>query len=168
MMMSKPLTPQLRCMLCLLAVSACELSGCLFVHHHTSYIREKEQVRPLTFESPEAQFAFESGVNDLKAHQESTGFNVTAIPLLFWISTDSKLSDNAIYNDQESVCDINGDRLITLQEAAAYRHNVSERLCKQEKDKESKEQTAEAAEKKTEVVDLRNADSIPKPPGLFH
>ena len=47
----------------------------------------------------------------------------------------NELSDNAIYNDQISVCDSNGDSLVSTQEAVAYRSIVVAQISEAEKNK---------------------------------
>jgi len=83
---------------------------------------------PARFESEQAHQYFAAGVHDLQTHKKSYNFQVSAMPLLWWRSSSNELSDNAIYNDQVSVCDTNGDGLITMQEALAYRSIVASEL----------------------------------------
>ncbi len=46
---------------------------------------------------------------------------VVAVPLLFWYSRTDGLGDGVFYNDQILGCDTDGDGLITLAEAEAFR-----------------------------------------------
>jgi hypothetical protein len=116
-------------------------SGCLFVRHNTRVVREKEALRPIQFESDQARSVFEAGVHELQAHKETSGGDVVAVPLLCWYSHVNELSDNAIYNDQESACDTNGDNIITLEEALPYRAKVTERMAMVDKSKPAKSNT---------------------------
>ena len=111
------------------AVLLCCSSGCLFVRHNTRVVREKEALRPIRFESDQARSVYEAGVHELQAHKDTSGGDVFAIPFLCWSSHVDQLSDNAIYNDQQSACDTNGDNMITLEEALAYRVKVTERMA---------------------------------------
>jgi hypothetical protein len=120
----------------LLAVALlCSCSGCLYVNHSTRVIRDKEPVLPVQFESPQAQRIYSAGVHDLQSHKQPYNFQVSAMPLLWWRSTANELSDNAIYNDQISVCDTNGDNFITMEEAMAYRSIVVSQIRLAEKNK---------------------------------
>jgi hypothetical protein len=66
--------------------------------------------------------------------------DVFAVPFVCWFSSTNVLSDNAMYNDAVKACDTNGDGLITLREATAYKARVSAKW----KDDESKEPAGEA------------------------
>ncbi len=102
-----------------LALGPC--SGCLFVRHSTRVVRKDEPARQIEFESPQAQNLFEGGVTQLKPHQGKANPQVVAVPLLFWYSRTDVLGDGAFYNDQILGCDTDGDGLITLAEAEAFR-----------------------------------------------
>lgn len=103
-------------------------SGCLFVRHNTQIVREKEQRQPVRFESERAQQHFLGGVHELHGHQQAVDVELTAVPFLCWSSHTSTLSENAIYNDQISACDSNGDGLITMHEATMFRAAVAQRI----------------------------------------
>lgn len=105
----------------LLALAIGPCSGCLFVRHSTRVVRKDEPVRHVEFESPQAQNLFEGGVTQLKPHQDTANPQVVAVPLLFWYSRTDVLGDGAFYNDQILGCDTDGDGLITLAEAEAFR-----------------------------------------------
>lgn len=115
---------RLRC-LSVCAVLLSISSGCLFVRHSTHVVRESEKPQAVQFESPQAQNMFDSGVAQAKQHKESSNPKVLAVPLVCWYSRADVLSDNAVYNDQILVCDTNGDRVITNQEAYAYSSRVA-------------------------------------------
>ena len=122
-------------------------SGCLFVQHKTRVVRDKEALRPVQFESDQACSVFEAGVHELQANKQSTDADVLAIPFVCVYSRTNVLSDNAIYNDQESASDTDGDNTITLQEALDYRARVTERMA--------------TAGKSTPVkVDIANHDKV--------
>ncbi len=104
---------------CAAILSAC--SGCLFVRHSTRVIRENEPQRPVRFESEQAQNLFEGPVAELKSQKTGSNPQVFFIPFLCWYSREDVLSDAAVYNDQIAACDTNGDQVISLEEAAAYR-----------------------------------------------
>ena len=151
------------------AALACVCSGCLFVRHTTHQVREKEALRPARFESAQTQSVFEAGVNDLKAHKNTSDPEVVAVPFVIWYSSVSELSDNAIYNDQISVCDTNGDNLITLDEAQAFRASTAEKVASLEKAKAggSKNGSSNSSEGVETSLATRPAASSP-PPGLIH
>lgn len=125
---------------CVLLLSC--TSGCLFVRHNTQVVREKEAVRPIQFESDQACNVFEAGVHELQSSKKPSDADVLAVPFLCLYSHSSVLSDNAIYNDQESACDTNGDNMITLQEALDYRARVTERMATAGKSEPVKIETA--------------------------
>jgi hypothetical protein len=108
---------------------ACFLNGCLFVHSNTHILREHEKIRVVQFETDQARYAYESGVNELVAHQKPISGGATCIPFICLISNETKLSDSAIYNDQEPVCDTNGDGVISQEEALAYRNRITQQLA---------------------------------------
>jgi hypothetical protein len=122
-------------------------SGCLFIRHATVPVREHEAVRPVQFESEQAKNVFEGGVTEMKAHKEETNAQVRAVPFLFWYSRVEVPSDNAVFNDQAQICDANGDNIITLEEAAAYRARIAEK--------------AKVAETKTRQNDTASSRSPP-------
>jgi hypothetical protein len=145
-------------------LAAC-CSGCLFVRHTTHQVREKESLRTVQFESADAQGVFQAGVNELKAHKDQSDPEIVAIPFVIWYSSVNELSDNAIYNDQISICDLNSDNYITLDEAQAFRAKVAERLASREKTKgDGPKDGSPPAE--VSVAD-RSAGNTP-PPGLIH
>jgi hypothetical protein len=150
----------------------CFASGCLFVHHTTRIVRDKEPVRPVRFESEQAKQFFLGGVHELQAHKDKSNMEITAVPFVCWNSSESALSDNAIYNDQISACDTNGDNLITLQEALVYRAVVAERVRAMEMKNSSSSSSTETKSDSPGTatsVDL-GAHSSPdsSPPALIH
>ena len=110
---------------CILALCLC--LGCLGVKHSTRVIRENEKPRPVRFESQQAKNLFDAGVNQMKANKESKNLQVS-FSWFFWKSQDEKLSDNAVFNDEAMLCDTNGDGVIAVQEAYAYRARVDEKM----------------------------------------
>jgi hypothetical protein len=95
--------------------------GCLVTHHATNVVREKEPRREVRFESDQVRQAFEARIADLKDRGEKPHKErVVAVPFLLWWSREEVLAENAWYNDQVAVCDVNRDTLITFQEALAY------------------------------------------------
>ena len=121
--------------LSLCAAAFCFNSGCLFVRQTTSVVREKENLRPVQFESEQARQYFEGGVHELQSHKQNFDQQVSAVPFLWLYSSNKELSDNAIYNDQISACDTNGDGVISMQEALEYRAKVAEQFRPAEKAK---------------------------------
>ncbi|MCE5269447.1 MAG: hypothetical protein LLG00_16345 [Planctomycetaceae bacterium] len=146
------------------AFLACALSGCLFVRHSTHVVREKEPIHPVRFESEQAKTVFEAGVHQLQAHKETSGGGLVAVPFICWYSHVNELSDNAIYNDQESACDLNGDNLISLEEALAYRSRVEQRVAAIDKPKG----TDAKPEPPGGGPIARNPGDFTPPPGLLH
>jgi hypothetical protein len=144
----------------------CSFSGCLFVNHSTKVVRDKEPMQRVAFESEQARQSFMAGVHDLQSHKQSYNFQVSAMPLLWWRSSANELSDNAIYNDQISVCDTNGDGFISTQEAVTYRSIVAAQISEAEKNKlrASQPQTS------TATTYGQPAPGVPQttPPGLIH
>jgi hypothetical protein len=137
--------------LSLCAASLCCVTGCLFVRHSTSMVRDKEPLLPIRFESDRAKQYFLSGVHDLQSHKEGSDIQICAVPFLWWYSSASELSDNAIYNDQISVCDSNGDGLITTDEAMAFRAKVTEQLAVQKAKKQEPISSADSHAKQAET-----------------
>jgi hypothetical protein len=121
--------------LSLCAALLCCSSGCLFVQHTTRVVRNKEPIHPAQFESERAQQFFVAGVHELQAHKKDFDVQVSAVPFLWWYSSTNELSDSAVYNDQISACDTNGDGIISMQEALAYRAIVAEQIRLAEKAK---------------------------------
>jgi hypothetical protein len=105
----------------------CLCSGCLGVRHSTHVVRENEKPRPVQFESEQAKNLFDAGVNQMKAHKETTNVQVS-LSWLGWKSQGDVLSDNAVYNDELLACDTNGDGVIAVNEAFAYRGRVEEKM----------------------------------------
>jgi hypothetical protein len=91
----------------------------------------------------------------MKAHKEVSNFQLS-FSLLGWRSQADVLSDNAVYNDEILACDANGDGLITVAEAAAYRARVDAKIAALEaKAKEAK--AAEAKAKDTKAAEAKAA-----------
>ena len=135
--------------------------GCLLVSHSTQVVRENEKLRPVRFESEQAKIAFEASVHQMQAIKESSDPQLLAIPFLFWVSSTRELSDNAIYNDQAALCDLNGDGLITLQEAINYRARVDAIAQK------AKAATSTASESKPASPATVTQKQPDTPPGLI-
>ena len=112
--------------------------------------RDKEPLRPVQFESEQARQFFLGGVHDLQTHKQSSNVEASAVPFLWLNISDSTLSNNAIYNDQISACDTNGDGIISLQEAIVFRAIVAERVRAREM------QAASADAKKDEENSMIN------------
>ena len=147
--------------LLLLGAMPCWLSGCLFVRHATRVVRDKEKQQPVQFESQRAQEFFVAGVHELQCHKQNLNVEVSAVPFLWWYSHSDELSDNAIYNDQISACDTNGDGVISMQEASTYRGNVTAQISAAEKSKSTDSKTSES------VTESKSAASLEKPPALI-
>jgi hypothetical protein len=147
----------------LVAALLCSLSGCLFVNHSTRVVRDKEPMLPVQFESKQAQQYYAAGVHDLQTRKQTYNFQVSAMPLLWWRSTANELSDNAIYNDQISVCDTNGDNFITMEEAMAYRSIVASQIRLAEKNKSAESHPDANAPPSEPPNELRAT-----PPSVFH
>lgn len=114
--------------LSIVVASVCSSSGCLFVRQSARIEREKESLLPVQFESEQARQYFLGGVHELQARKQISNLEMSAVPFLWFNVSHSTLSDNAIYNDQISACDTNGDGLIDMQEATAYRAVIAERV----------------------------------------
>ena len=146
------------------AAFLCPFSGCLFVNHSTKVVRDKEPMQRVAFESEQARQYFQAAVHDLQSHKKSYNFQVSAMPVLWWRSSANELSDNAIYNDQISVCDTNGDGVISAQEAMTYRSIVAAQIRDAEKN--------QFHETHPEAASATTFDSPAKtqttPPGLIH
>lgn len=152
-----------RCVVVLLSMAfLCCMPGCLFVNHSTKVVRDKEPLQRVAFESEQAQQAFVAGVHDLQTRKQNYNFQVSAVPLLWWRSTANELSDNAIYNDQVSVCDTNGDGIISTQEGLTYRSIVTAQIREADQHKfiESHPESTTATKAVPPGV------SQPTPPGL--
>jgi hypothetical protein len=145
------------------AVFCCS-SGCLFVHHSTRIVRDKEATRPVQFQSQQARQSFLAGVHELQAHKQSSGPNVTAVPFLWWYSSATELSDNAIYNDQISACDTNADGIISTEEALAYRAAVTEQIRSAERPKTEEHHATVSVPLSTGPPSAESS----MPPGLIH
>ena len=102
-------------------------SGCLVVHTSTRVLRENEAMRLVRFESEQARSVFESGVREMQAHKKNYHSDALAIPFLCLFARTTELLDNAVNNDQVTLCDADGDNVVTEQEAFAYRARVAEK-----------------------------------------
>ena len=100
----------------------------------------------------------------MQALKESSEPQLFAVPFVCWISHTSELSDNAIYNDQAAICDVKGDRFITLQEAANYRARVDEKVALAQA-KAAKADGNEPKPAGPAAVTQKDADP---PPALIH
>lgn len=96
-------------------------SGCLFKYHSTKVVGQNEARREVQFESVGARQAFSAKAFNDKSREAGAKSDVLTIPLLLWRSRMDVLSENAFYNAQVAACDRDGDGLITLSEAVAYR-----------------------------------------------
>jgi hypothetical protein len=94
--------------------------GCLIMRHSTNVIRKNEKPRIVKFESAQAKNVFDGKLAQAKSNKNNANPSVIAVPFLFCFSSTEIVSDNGIYNDQISICDTNGDDLITLEEATIY------------------------------------------------
>jgi hypothetical protein len=75
--------------------------------------------------------------------------------------------DDAIHNDQISVCDTNSDNVVTLDEAQAFRQRVAEKIASLEKGKANGSKSEAAHEATVTSTAARQAANSP-PPGLIH
>jgi hypothetical protein len=151
--------------LALLGLLTCGSSGCLFMRHSTRVVREKEKKQAVRFESPRAEEYFLGGVHELQAHKQNGHPEVTAIPFLMVYSRVDELSDNAIYNDQISACDTDGDGVISMQESLAYRARIADRFDHDETaptpfDSNNAGPLIASTEKESEPVDLEAGKPI--------
>jgi hypothetical protein len=121
------------CGVAILAVN----SGCLFMQHTTRVTRKNEKPRAITFESPQAKGIFNAKLAEAKNEVKSNTTNprFVAIPFLLFYSCTDTVSDNGIYNDQVALCDLNGDGVITLDEATTYGSKVDELIAKHNAEK---------------------------------
>jgi hypothetical protein len=92
-------------------------------------------------------------VSEQKADKGMSNPNVFAVPFLLWYSTTDVVSDNGIYNDQIAICDSNGDRIITLQEAETYAARFDAKMAKRE---------AVKAKSDSDAADVFISDQPPK------
>ena len=106
--------------------------GCLITRHSTNVVRKNEKPRKVQFESAQAKNIFDGKVAEQKADKGMSNPNVFAVPFLLWYSTTDVVSDNGIYNDQIAICDTDGDRIITLQEAETYAARFDAKMAKRE------------------------------------
>jgi hypothetical protein len=143
----------------------CCMPGCLFVNHSTKVVRDKEPMQRVAFESEQARQAFVAGVHDLQTRKQSYNFQVSAVPLLWWRSSANELSDNAIYNDQISVCDTNGDGVISTQEGITYRSVVAAQI--HEVDQHRNQESHQASATVTNIGPPTRPQPAPTPPGLI-
>ncbi len=141
----------------------CASSGCLFVRHNTRVEREKESQAAVQFESEQAKRYFLGGVHEMQAHKQQSNLQVAAVPFVFWYSSTAEPSNNAVYNDQITACDTNGDNLITMQEATVYRAAVAEQIRKGDQPKITSESVGPAVD-----IDSPKQEKVaPGPPALF-
>lgn len=120
---------------CALALATC--SGCLITRHTTNVVRKNEKPRAVRFESAQAKNVFDGKVLETREKLASmSNPRVVAVPFLLWWSSTDMLSDNALRNDQLSICDVNGDGVISLAEANVFAAKVDERLAEQEREAE--------------------------------
>jgi hypothetical protein len=112
-------------------------TGCLFTRHTTNVVRKNEKPRAVAFESPQAKNIFDGKLVEAKTNLNTNFSNprVVAVPFLLWYSSTDVVSDNGIYNDQLAICDINGDGVVTLDEASTYAAKVDEQIAKREAEK---------------------------------
>jgi hypothetical protein len=107
-------------------------SGCLITRHTTNVVRKNEKPRAVAFESPQAKNIFDSKLVEVKSNLSSmSNPKVVAVPFVLWWSSTEVVSDNGIYNDQLAICDINGDGVISLDEANIFAAKVDEKIAKQ-------------------------------------
>lgn len=142
-------------------------TGCLFVRHSTKVVREKEKIQPARFESQQAEQYFLAGVHDLQTHKPNFDVQVSAVPLLWWYSRTSVLSDNAVYNDQLTACDLNADGVISASEAVAFRTGVAEQIAKTEKEKATANESKTASNMPPVSASV-SGDSPKPPPALIN
>jgi hypothetical protein len=120
------------CTAALLAFS----SGCLITRHTTNVVRKDEKPRAVTFESPQAKNMFDAKVVEVRSNLAGmSNPKVVAVPFLLWWSSTEVVSDSGIYNDQVAICDVNGDGVVTLDEANFYAAGVDEKIAKQNAEK---------------------------------
>ncbi len=118
----------MQCALALGILVTC--NGCLINHVGSRTLRDEELRQPISFETPLAAAAFDARARDSSARQATGNDRVVAVPFLFLWCTKTVRSENAYYNDQVAVCDIDNDRRITLAEAFAYNSDYYEVVAK--------------------------------------
>lgn len=99
-------------------------TGCLVTHVNRTVIRENEPRKEPQFESPFAQRTFNQLALNEKRRIAATSTRMVAIPFLTMHVRSATLSENAFYNDQIAVADIDGDGVITDSEAISYHERV--------------------------------------------
>ena len=120
-------------------------TGCLFVRHSTNVVRRDEKLKRIEYDSPEAESLFTSAVADKRADKSMGNPRVTAVPFLLWYSRTDELSDNAVFNDAVAACDVNGDRVISVDEARRFQARVqTEVAAREQKKREATAATARA------------------------
>jgi hypothetical protein len=127
-------------MVCCAAVLASS-SGCLFTRHTTNVVRKNEKPRAVTFESPQSKHIFEGKLAESRANLVNNFSNprIVAVPFVLWYSSTDVVSDTGIRNDQLAICDVNGDSVITNDEAAAYATRVDELVAQAKAEKAKNE-----------------------------
>ena len=112
----------LRCLI--IALTVC-CTGCLVNHSQKRIIREHEERIPVRFESLGAAESFNEIANSEDMRKTLGSSASFGVPFLIGLSRESVPSQNAFYNDQVSRCDINGDGLISDQEAYSFSDAVT-------------------------------------------
>ena len=98
-------------------------TGCLSFYSKVETAREGEPRRPVSFESAKAAMDFQNGLK--KGTRSRGNMHVGVLPFLNLYSKEVKVSENAYFNDQAAVCDVNQDGYITEQEAAIFCGDLS-------------------------------------------
>jgi hypothetical protein len=102
-------------------LSLTALSGCL-INHESEVVIDREAPRAaVNFENDEAMTLFQEEIARRKRRGDaSLGKSGFAIPFIIATSEKRVLSENAFYNQQVEIADVNRDGWISLAEAKAY------------------------------------------------
>jgi hypothetical protein len=93
--------------------------GCALYWVRQETVRPNERRRDMAFESETAAQLFAEGYEKCRRSTNSDG-QFFAIPFVCCLANGSRLSANAIYNDELARCDRDRNGLITEAEARAY------------------------------------------------
>jgi hypothetical protein len=143
-------------------------SGCLITRHSTNIVRKHEKLRPVQFESAETKNLFDGKLAQAKSNQSMKNPQVFAVPFLLWYSSTDVVSDNGIYNDQVTLCDTNGDGVISNHEALVYAAKADQQVAQRDaaKSGSASEETKTAKLKPgtAETTDAVRPVSVQEPP----
>lgn len=104
----------------LLIAALAASSGCLIMRSKIDVVRQSEERRTAQFQSSFAQRTFQSKALDASARESSGNVSSVTVPFLLSYNRKEVRSENAFYNDQLQLCDLNGDNFITDEEAMLF------------------------------------------------